>query len=323
MRSVAVKHIIKEYDLKTIYAAVFSASLMICCLGLSAGIMESFPAETTGVARLDIRKLRENPLFKTFKEMNYDKHLIASEVMAGETGLDIDSIGRIWLGWVEKGRGVVALEGDFDVKRISQTIGARKDCAAVKIPGCQFAAMVPAKGVPGQQNLAAVIDGRTIAVGEAVLTNEFVRSFSSGKPAQDLASKKLLSGGKIFEAAIFEVPKELLKEKKFLENVVSGTFDIDLQKDADMNMSLTLSSPEQAEGVQQMLQGLISLQKMSKRQNMPANPLQEEFLRSLVIKSQGSSIVANAKISGGSLLKAMQSGNLFDGGKRGAPPARR
>lgn len=267
-----------------------------------------FPPETKLIAKLDLEKLRANKFSTRIKEKHQDKIQVFEDKFLNGTGIDIQNIKTIWLAGVEQGNGILIFEGSFDRSAISEAVSRKPENQAIEKNGCMFAVMCPGMKDKTKKNLAALIDESIIVVGKPDLADKFIENYSGKTAGLDENTIKIFSEPKVFKAVLLSISQEMIQKKPFMADVQSGSFEMDLDDHALLNLQINTSNKEQAEAVKQILDGMVKLNKTNKASDEKRVLLKNDFLNNLEIDCTGNSVIAQSSINGQTLDKIIEMG---------------
>ncbi|HCE44093.1 MAG TPA: hypothetical protein DET40_11140 [Lentisphaeria bacterium] len=284
------------------FTALIAGLAMLFTAQAYAGVIESLPAETKLVAKVDFQTLKDSEIYRSIHEKHAAKILQGEAFLLQAAGLDINSVKAVWLAGVEQNRGIIIIEGDFNAVNISAAIGANKENEILGRTDCLFSARCPDKKQNGKKNLVMLVDAKTAVVGNPDLAEEFLKNFKSGKSL--LAADKLASlsdcfnGGKyLIKASLLGFKPEDVVKNPILANVAAAELCINAVDGLSADAKLLMKGEENVIAVEQILNGFITIIKANPKADEKNKEVRDEFLNNLSIVRNGPELLASTKIS--------------------------
>lgn|GEM_PF-5045320 len=283
-----------------LFTALIAGIAVMFSVQTYAGVLESIPAETKIVAKLDMNVLRDSDVYKALRGKFVDKFMDGEAKLLQGAGLDLNKLKSVWLAAVEDKKGVIVIEGEFDPIEISAAIGNNKENEVLNRKDCLFAALCPDNNQQGKKNLAVLIDEKTAVVGDQELAEAFLKNFKTGKggiPAEKaIELTETFSGKYLLKGVLLGFKKEDLTDKPFLATVSNAELTVGFDQGLSANAKVTVKDEANATAIEQMLNGFIALAKMNPNQEEKNNPVREEVLKNIQLNRKGVEITANTRI---------------------------
>lgn len=288
---------------------IISACILSAATAMTGDILGSFPAKTNMIVRMDLGKLRMNSIYASMKEKNLEAYNSACNKFCRETGISLDDIKTVWVAGIRKDNGVIVLGGNFNPEKIKE-IASKKPELEIEARGdCELALNCINKRRNNEKSLVALIDSSTIVAGSPEITDEFIKNYSSGVPAQNFSQKGMITGDKFIEGYIIAIPQDVAAEKPFLAEIDSGHFDLDINGKISMSIVLKMTSQEQADALRKIMDGMVAFGKLMKKDGQEENPIKKEFLENMNIENMGSTITVKTSLSEATLNSEIEKKN--------------
>jgi len=264
-------------------------------------VVGSFPDECLMVGRLDVHGFRAVPVVRNILDNQLGQAAAFIEQIRTWTGVDLNTATTLWLGVAKKDHGVFVLEGQFDVEEIK---GAMLNIDAAQIVPKEFvpiAALLPDEKKPGTYNLGAVLDDRTIVLGQPEVAEHFIDAYTKvaatglGKGKLDRV-QGLRSSQALFHGFILGLEPQELQKNPWLNYLTHGEFTADVDGDLAVCLSVGVRNPDMVEPLQKILQGLVSVFSKMDEPHRKGDRIQKMLVDNATISAEGSILVLRSKL---------------------------
>ncbi len=279
--------------------AIVSVVGALC--GVRAGeIAASFPDRCTVIGRLDVAAFRAIPVVRQAFD-SHGGHMTAFVDQVREwVGVDLDTVRRVWLGVEKDGVAVVALEGAFDAGLIQGGILNIDTAQFVPKEGVPMCVLLPDEKKPGQVNMAAVLDDRTLVLGQPAITEDFIDAFTGvAKGASSARLRQvrgLVDSDPLLHAFIFGVAPKDLEKNPWLNLLSHGELKADLAGDMVIQLAIGSKTPELLKPLQGIVEGALAVYKQMDGRHRKVKPGQKLLLDNMVCSVSEQQIVLESTI---------------------------
>ena len=240
--------------------------LVTCLAAPGAGVGDipgSFPDSVMALGRIDMAKLREVPAIERAVNNEFGKLQTFCRQIRDWTGVDLDSVDRVWLGVLGDDRAIVVMEGEHDVDTIRDSLMAIEQAQIVPKEGVPIAALLPDDKKPGTFNLGAVLDKRVLVIGQPEATEAFIDAYTGnalglGEEKRTL-TRPLAASQFMVHAFILGMKPEDVAKNPFLRGLTHGELRIDVKGDLHLNLSVGVRKKELLQPIQMLAQGFFNL----------------------------------------------------------------
>lgn len=270
-------------------ATLIAVVLTLTSLSLhAADITRGFARNTKIVARLDAENLRKQPLFIHAMDQKAGGLVNFTTQIRQWTGLDLDTVKAIWLTVEGEDRAAAILEGEFNADLIADAVYRIDTAQPVQREGVPFAVMLPDDKKPGQFNLAAILDDKTLIIGQPEVADAYIACFTGmekGLGPDDLAK---LGGLKqtdaMLHAVVLGFEEKEIRKNPWMRAITGGELMANLDKELAVNAYIGVANPDMVEPVCRTICGFRDLYATLDPEFRKLQPIQELLLAGLDAK---------------------------------------
>jgi len=261
----------------------------------AADIVASFPDSVMIIGRIDMTKLREVPVIERAVNDEFGKLQNVCRQIRDWTGVDLDSVDRLWLGIQKEDHAVIVMEGEHAVDTIRDSLMAIEQAQIMPKEGVPIAALLPDEKKPGTFNLGAVLDERVLVIGQPELTEAFIDAYT-GK-AQGLGEEKrtltqpLADSQFMVHAFILGMKAEDLAKNPFLSGLSHGELRMDVEGDLHLNLSVGVKKTVLLQPIQMLAQGFFDLYAQMDDVRKRDNLIKRKLFENAVVRIDGDEVI--------------------------------
>jgi hypothetical protein len=255
-----------------------------------------FPADTMVVLRIDAAQLMDQRLFQDFLGAKVEGMDAFFQKVQTWTGINLGTLTDVWVGVQKKDHTVLVLKGDFDLQLIQSTVLNIDTAQVVQRPGVPFAVTLPDNKKPGQFNLAALLDKKTLVFGKPDLVDGFLACLKgNGKglaPEMAARSVGLMKNKQLLSVLLTSLPASEIRKNPWLSLMthVQGSADA-TEKDLVLEARIGLAKPEMREPATKAVEGVRDVYGLLDNNLRKLGPLKEMVLEGITVKPDDKDLV--------------------------------
>jgi hypothetical protein len=248
-----------------------------------------FPADTLVVFRIDAAQLMDQRLFQDVLGAKLGGMDAFFQQVQGWTGVNLNTLTEAWVAVQKKDHVVMVLKGEFDTQLIQSTVLNIDAAQVVQRPGVPFAVTLPDDKKPGQFNLAALLDKKTLVFGKPDLVDSFLaclKGNGKGLPPEVAARAAALMGSKrLLDVLLTSIPASEMRKNPWLSLIahVQGAASI-TDTDLVLQAKIGLVKPEMREPATKAIEGVRDIYGMLDDNLRKLGPLKGMLLEGITVK---------------------------------------
>jgi hypothetical protein len=217
------------------------------------------------------------------------------------TGVNLSTMTEVWIAVEKKDNALILLKGTFDPQLIASTVLNIDTAQVVQRQGVPFAVTLPDNKHPGQFNLAAVLDEKTMAFGKPELVDTFLAAFKGNGPglAEDDAARAvaMMKSEGLLTALLLNMPEKEVRKNPWMRlfthaELVASTTQDDLVIDG----RLGLKKPEMREPATKAIEGVRDIYALLDDDLRKLKPMQEMLLEGIKVQPDRQDLVVQLAI---------------------------
>ena len=277
---------------------------LLCLLSLAIAAQEKaekpfpacFPPDSMVVLRIDAAQLMDQRLFQDVLGAKVDGMDAFFQQVQTWTGVNLATLTETWVAVQKEDHMVMVLKGDFDTQLIQSTVLNIDTAQIVQRPGVPFAVTLPDDKKPGQVNLAALLDKRTLVFGKPDLVDSFLACLKgNGKGLAPDAAKRAVAMGTskaLLSALVVSLPAKEIQKNPWMKLIkhIEGSANVG-ETDLVLQVKAGLEKPEMREPATKAIEGIRDLYGMLGNDMRKLGPLKEMVLEGIEVKPDPEDLV--------------------------------
>lgn len=265
-------------------------------------VFKSLPVRTSLVARIDLDSIKKIAFVDSF--INDSSNIKISEMRSAVqsyAGLDIMKIKELWVVAGMEEEFLFIAKGGFDTLPVETSLRKLNKYGELKMDGVHFAGLFDDDDKPGKKNLIAILDDKTVVLGQEGFTKKYLDIYTGKKTGLDSKGLKIVQSVERSKNLIHAKTVNLYIPPKdqanpILSNIKSGELVVDQNsKYITSRLDADVKDPNAVGIIKIFLSEFIKKSKNSKDPNQ--NSVFKEGVKNASVKASNNSIILQTKFS--------------------------
>lgn len=265
-------------------------------------VFKSLPVRTSLVAKFDLDSIKKIAFVNSF--LNDPSNTKLAEVRSAiqtYAGLDLMEVEQLWAIAGTEDEFMFIAQGGFETLPVEKSLRKLNNYVEVKMDGVHFAGLFDDEDKPGKKNLIAILDDKTVILGEQGFCTKYLEIFTGKKTGLDTKGLKIvqsLERSKNLVHAktvnLYIPPKD--RANPVLNNIKSAEMVVDQNsKYLTARLDADVKDPNAVAIINLFLSEFIK--KAKKNQDPRQNPIVKEGMKNASVKASNNAVVVQTKFS--------------------------
>jgi|GEM_PF-2196503 len=276
-----------------------AAILTIATLAISAVRAENWcqwmADSSTIFGYANVRAVREVPLIAQLVNGQDVFSRFAGQIREW-TAVDLESVTDVWFGVTGKDDALFVLQGNFNLATIRGVLGGIQQFRVETPPNAEFTVRMPDDKKPGKVNVAAFLDGRTLAFGPPHQVEAFLDNVAQKRVHPKAADFAMLDKPThLIEAVLLKFPNDDGKAPPFItENTRRIHVGVDCGDAIEAQITLQPTNPAMVEPLSRIGTGLVDLVHLLPPAQIPLDGVKRTVLDSVQFSATKDAVILSA-----------------------------